>query len=142
MYVLRKILSIFPAWISWLFIILDLIWELPQILCGLVVKLVFCVYGSKEVETIKQGKCKIQNWGLSSGVSLGWFQFTPKSASKNMNSHEVGHSLQSLWLGPFYLLVIGIPSIIWCALYKKLGYTNYYAFYTEKWANKISGAYS
>lgn len=107
----------------------------------MVVKLVYCRYGSRGEETYKQGICQIQNWGMTSGVSLGWFQFTHRNATKDTASHEVGHSVQSLYLGPLYLLVIGLPSIIWAGIiYPRIG-GNYYSFYTESWANKISGAY-
>ena len=139
MWALRKINSIFPARIAWLFIVLDIIWEFPQIICGLFVKLVFCFCGSREVETINKGTCRIQNWTMTSGVSLGWFQFTHKNASTTTASHEVGHSIQSLILGPLYLVCIGVPSILWAATYRKLGFTDYYWFFTEKWADKIAG---
>lgn len=141
MYTLNLIWSTVPHWIAWLLILLDFIWELPQNLCGLVVKLVYITKGSKKVETYKQGTCTIQNWSMTSGVSLGWFQFTHKNGSKDTNSHEVGHSIQSLYLGPLYLLVIGLPSIIWAGIIHPRVGGSYYAFYTESWANHISGAY-
>ena len=141
MYTLRLIWNKTPHWIAWLLIILDFIWELPQNLCGAVVKLVYCRFGSREEETYKQGICQIQNWGMTSGVSLGWFQFTHQYATKDTASHEVGHSVQSLYLGPLYLLVIGLPSIIWAGIIHPRVGGNYYSFYTESWANKISGAY-
>ena len=144
MYTFNLIWSTVPHWIAWLLVVLDFIWELPQNLCGLVVKLVYCKYGSRKVQTRKQGECTIQNWGMSSGVSLGWYQYTSQYASIDTVSHEVGHSIQSLYLGPLYLLVIGLPSIIWCALhtYTSLRWKySYYSFYTESWANKLSGAY-
>lgn len=144
MYTFHLIKNKFPSWIAWFIILLDFIWELPQNILGLIIKLFTFKYGSREVETYKQGSCIIQNWGLTSGISLGWFQFTNKNASKDMASHEVGHSIQSLYLGIFYLLIIGLPSIIWAGLiypYVRYKYS-YYDFYPEKWANKISGAYA
>ena len=54
--------------------------------------------------------------------------------------HEHGHQIQSKILGPLYLLVIGIPSLIWAWLYGPvIKYTRngYYRFYTEKWADKL-----
>ena len=57
--------------------------------------------------------------------------------------HEaLGHGTQSRILGPFYLPVIGLPSIIWAWLYGAvIPYTRngYYRFYTEKWADKLGG---
>ena len=76
-------------------------------------------------------------------VSLGNFVFI-SSKSRDMEftiKHELGHCIQSKYLGPLYLLVIGIPSIIWVMLRRMIpelrkNYT-YYDFYTEKWANKL-----
>ena len=64
---------------------------------------------------------------------------------KNMENdecirHERGHQIQSFILGPLYLLIIGLPSIIWCRCFENYRKTNdisYYSFYTEKWANKL-----
>jgi len=58
----------------------------------------------------------------------------------SVKSHEYGHTIQSLILGPLYLLIIGIPSMIWCnnPKYIKLREEkgiSYYDFYPEKWAN-------
>ena len=60
--------------------------------------------------------------------------------------HECGHVKQSKILGPLYLLVIGIPSILHAWLNKYIRMLleewrayNYYHFYTEKWANKFMG---
>lgn len=54
--------------------------------------------------------------------------------------HELGHCIQSRYLGPLYLLVIGIPSITWVMLRRmipELRKYNYYDFYTESWSNKL-----
>jgi len=63
--------------------------------------------------------------------------------------HEYGHQLQSYILGPLYLLVIGLPSGLWCWFIQDLVNKNrkkkgkptlsYYWFYTESWANKLGG---
>lgn len=141
MWTIRQINKVFPVWIAWLFIILDLVWELPQTLAGAVVKLVFLKCGSQEVDTGKLGKCLIQNWNIGGGVSLGWFQFTPRNAGKDYCAHEVGHSVQSVMLGPLYLLVIGLPSILWAGFIHSYFMRNksYYWFYTERIADRIAG---
>ncbi len=52
--------------------------------------------------------------------------------------HEYGHTIQSIILGPLYLLIIGIPSSIWAMTFNNKGNTiSYYSFYTEKWANGL-----
>ena len=75
-------------------------------------------------------------------ISLGCFVFLSPYASKRETTiaHEQdGHVKQSHYLGPLYLSVIGLPSITWAGVYRSLGYTNYYQFYTEDWANKLAG---
>jgi hypothetical protein len=82
-------------------------------------------------------------WG---GVSLGMFIFINGTRGEEWKNdtlvHEFGHTIQSLILGPLYMFVIGIPSIIWCnskkyiKLRKEKG-VSYFDFYPEKWANHL-----
>ncbi len=80
------------------------------------------------------------------GVSLGLFIFVSDNHkdgfSEKIAVHEFGHTIQSLILGPLYLIVIGLPSIIWCGLpfFKKMRReksVSYYDLYTEHWANHL-----
>lgn len=79
-------------------------------------------------------------------VSLGNLVFISNNTrdySKTL-THELGHTLQSKVLGPFYLFVIGIPSFLWASLRKickSLRKIDYYWFYTEAWADKWAGKY-
>lgn len=83
------------------------------------------------------------DWG---GVSLGTFIFVngnrPDVWTKDARVHEYGHTVQSLFTGPLYMLVIAIPSMIWCGS-KKLhekrmrGELNYYDLYCESGANTL-----
>ena len=57
--------------------------------------------------------------------------------------HEYGHRLQSRILCVLYLPVIALPSLVWASCfegYRKRTGVSYYAFYTEAWANRLSGA--
>jgi hypothetical protein len=78
---------------------------------------------------------------LKGGVSLGEYILIGKNKFRNnawsVTRHEFGHTKQSRILGPLYLFVIGIPSI----LHASIGLTDevYYKFYTEKWADKLGG---
>lgn len=80
-------------------------------------------------------------WKYNSGISLGLFVFVPdNSRLKSVLPHEYGHTIQSLILGPFYLLAIGLPSLIWAGVpffvkLRKQRNISYYSFYTEKWAD-------
>lgn len=83
----------------------------------------------------------ITRWNYLSSVSLGMFVFLSKvNPSNRLLAHEYGHTVQSLVLGPLFLIVIGIPSILWAGLpgfrrLRKEKQISYYAFYTERWAD-------
>lgn len=92
-------------------------------------------YKSSIITTLGRG------WG---GISLGCFIFISERASlkerEDVIKHEYGHSLQSIIFGPFYLLVIGIPSIVWnkfFRVYRQKHNISYYSFLPEKWADKL-----
>lgn len=84
-------------------------------------------------------------WKLDSGISLGLFIFAPDKEEnwcRQMAVHEYGHTWQSLMLGPFYLIIVGIPSIIWARLPKCIALRReknlpYSSFYTERWADSL-----
>lgn len=99
----------------------------------------------------------ITEWKDKSSVSLGMFVFvtaepffydklkedhTMEELSRRLLVHEYGHTIQSLVLGPLYLVVIGIPSTLWGFLpslnrMRQTKGVSYFSFYTEKWANKL-----
>ena len=76
---------------------------------------------------------------MRGGISLGSLAYLAPNLSKipEIVSHEAeGHIIDSYILGPFYLIIIGIPSF----LHATFGFTkNYYDFYTEKLANYHAG---
>ena len=87
---------------------------------------------------------------FSGGISLGLFVFVTSDikseqiSDTNTVKHEYGHCLQSALLGPLYLLVIGIPSLIWTLFFKdwraKHKNRKYMPWvYTEYWADKWGG---
>jgi RHS repeat-associated protein len=65
------------------------------------------------------------------GVSLGSF-ILAQDFNPNLLAHEYGHTLQSMMLGPSYLLIIGVPSIV-SARFS----SHHYSFWTEVWANRL-----
>ena len=123
----------------WIKFILLFIWQLPQNIIALIM-LPF-LGKLKLLRNANYNYC-FEGAKMSGGISLGSFSFVSKYSAKSNETiaHEQdGHVKQSHWLGPLYLIVIGILSISWAALYRKLGYKNYYQFFTEAWANKIAG---
>lgn len=99
----------------------------------------------------------ITEWKNASSVSLGMFVFvtkepyfydklsddyTKEELSQRLLVHEYGHTIQSLILGPLYLIVMGIPSTIWGFLpslnkKRKEKQISYFSFFTESWANRL-----
>lgn len=55
--------------------------------------------------------------------------------------HEYGHTIQSLWLGWFYLIIVGVPSIIRASIWNhyKLEEKKYYEGFPENWADLLGG---
>ena len=111
-------------------------WCLPQTLVGLIVKLIF---KGKKIDDIYY----FFNSNLGS-ISLGKYILLCDSHQKDerVKKHEKGHQIQSFILGPLYLIVIALPSLIWAGCfnkYRKKHNVSYYWFYTEKWANKLVG---
>ncbi|MBR4081746.1 MAG: hypothetical protein IKK21_08195 [Clostridia bacterium] len=126
-------------------------WGLPQTLLGALVFLLhlrdrhFSYHGA--IVTQWQGK---------TSVALGMFVFitaepffydklkddyTMAEMSARLLVHEYGHTIQSLILGPLYLIVMGIPSTLWAflpaCLRKRQQGVSYFAFFTERWANAL-----
>ena len=99
----------------------------------------------------------ITNWPLASSLSLGMFIFvtdnencypslhskwSPSEIRERLVVHEYGHTVQSLILGPLYLIVMGIPSFLWAFIpslnrMRKEKRISYFSFFTERWANYL-----
>ena len=119
-------------------------WELPQNIAGAIVKK---IYGATPYTQYKDAT--VYSWYNGGGMSLGKYIFVPfkyidpkRAMVQKTIKHEYGHTRQSKRLGWLYLLVIGLPSLIWAQCFN--GYRNrtgksYYSFYTEKWADKLGG---
>jgi hypothetical protein len=80
----------------------------------------------------------------SGSISLGTYVFLCPAHwdSETTLKHEQGHTKQSYMLGWLFLLVVGVPSIIWAGCfnqYRAKHGISYYSFYTEKWADKLMG---
>ena len=87
---------------------------------------------------------KWANPGYSTG--LGMFIFMsdelPADDHRRIRVHEYGHTVQSMILGPLFLLVIGLPSMLWAVLpvfkrYRRENRVSYYSFFPERWANHL-----
>ena len=138
-------------------------WGLPQTLAGAVLYL-----KHRKDPHFDYNGARVTAWDKLSGVSLGKFIFVPEkkgwstiqqngekpdsqksqrkvgedSVSSFLLEHEYGHTIQSLILGPAYLFVVGLPSILWNRLpyferkRRKTG-KSYYSAVFERTANTL-----
>lgn len=126
-------------------ILLEIVWWtwcLPQTLLGFILNLIFKGEEKTIVDCMKH--YTYYNTTLTPGsVSLGKYILLCDSHHDDIEiiKHEHGHQIQSLILGPLYLLVISLPSLIWCGCFEKYRekhYKSYYDFYTERWADNLA----
>lgn len=112
------------------------IWQAPQNVVGLVFRL---IYGWTAI--LFRGVDVVVSSRFPGGISLGRTIVVKRSYLANTDTwnHEYGHTRQSLYLGPFYLFVVGIPSLLWAWYWNPSRGVSYYSFYTEKWADKLGG---
>lgn len=114
--------------------ILLFIWQILQNIVGLI----YWLISQAHIIENKEGVYILETDSRQGSVSLGNFVFISKY-TKNRDfiiKHELGHTIQSKYLGPLYLFVIGIPSITWVMLRRmipELRKYSYYDFYTESW---------
>lgn len=120
--------------------ILKFFWQLPQTVVALIYFL-YLRYKDEILDTCTfQGAVVFIKKGSYGSVTLGNHIFLSPRAADTTIRHEWGHTRQSLLLGPLYLVVIGIPSIIWAATHRTIApNTPYFNFFTEKWANRLGG---
>jgi hypothetical protein len=95
---------------------------------------------SRDVEVIVKNKYSkvYRSKYMTGGISLGCFAFVDSyySTRKEVIMHEQGHMWDSKVMGPLYLFIVGLPSLLNAAF----GFTKcYYDFFCEAWANKHAG---
>lgn len=120
------------------YISLQLTWGILQSFIGFVL----FMWTIKSAHSFYHGSIRT-HWHMNSGISLGLFIFVSTDnaghVSMEMSQHEYGHTVQSLILGPLYLIIIGLPSIIWYHFFEDIRRRNnisYSAFIIERWADE------
>lgn len=118
--------------------ILKYIWQLPQNIIALVY-LSYLIVENQIPAITKYKGIKVYTKYSSGSVTLGNYIFVSSRATENTIKHEWGHTKQSLLLGPLYLILIGIPSILWAMTHKIIAPDKQYNwFYTEVWADRLA----
>lgn len=113
----------------WLYWLLMFTWALPMTLIGLLVTLVLLIAGKKPERYGHSYRFIVgKRWG---GITLGLMFIQDEVKSESNAIHEYGH-VHQLILGPFFLLLCGLPSMIrywWIEFAKKSNRP----FYDEIW---------
>lgn len=119
-----------------LYMLVQVVWGLPQTIAGAVV---LAVTPTDERRFRFHGAI-VTTWRRREGLSLGPFVFIPPRSSRRLLVHEYGHTIQSLVLGPAYLPLMVLPSLVWAGLpalkrRRTRRGISYYSFYTERLAD-------
>ena len=114
------------------------IWQLPQNIVGSILSI-----GSskKEYDNIKYYVRPFFGRSITLGNYIILDPLILKfrdSYIKSLIRHKHGHQIQSMYFGPFYLILIGIPSLIRNRFDRyHLNHEWYYDQPFEKWADKL-----
>ena len=131
-----------------LYILWQYTWGILQNLVG---GSIYLFYRLKGCEHFRYQGALAIIWPISSGsMSMGRFLFFYpgyRMSNHSLLAHEYGHTIQSLILGPLYLLVIGLPSILWAGLpvfekRRQKKHIDYDDFTPEKWATALGGRFA
>ena len=134
-----------------LYWLIQCVWGLPQTVLGLIILLSHC----RDEHYLYHGAL-VTRWQGRASMSVGPFVFltsdpffadkfagrhSREDLTERLLVHEYGHTIQSLLLGPLYLIVIGIPSTLWGWLpslnrMRHDKQISYFRFFTEHWANR------
>ena len=118
------------------------VWQLPQNLLGLILLL---IYKHEKVYHKLNGRTFYYTDEMPSGISLGNYIIMNREDKRDGMKHEYGHSIQSRILGPIYLIIVGLPSLIG-NIYDEIAHRHwpyeksykwYYNQPLEKWADKL-----
>jgi len=121
------------------------LWEFPQFVLGQIYLKKIKTKNSDRFRNIWIHRAsELKDFGISFGRHI--ILSNDKRGSQLLR-HEIGHSIQSLILGPFFLLIVGIPSLLRYRIFlskeskapnKKEHWINYQRGYPENWANWCS----
>ena len=118
--------------------ILLYLWQLPQNLLGLLLLLLLLVLKGETRHRLGSIRFYFLDT-FPGGITLGEYIIVGTRQELTVR-HEYGHVLQSRMLGPMYLIVIGLPSVLWAWLHRYMAPDkSYYWLYTERWADLLGG---
>lgn len=129
------------------YLILQITWGIVQNLFGALLWLILRIV-SPEGGRYRFREAVVTEWKRPYSMGLGMFIFFGHAGDRSADGilvHEYGHTVQSMLLGPLFLPVIGLPSVLWAFLpcfvrLRKQRHLSYMSAYCEKWANRLGSA--
>lgn len=127
----------------------SLCWEAPQTALGTALTAALAVSNGVRDLQLRDGRVIVRTGGV--GISLGHFVFYTTEGSRYfaaddlMLRHELGHAVQSRWLGPLYLPLVGVPSsarAVFAVVYRELTgrrWAGYFDGWPEASADRLGG---
>ena len=79
-------------------------------------------------------------WGMTLGSYINGYNLEADPQKERTFAHEYGHTKQSMVLGPLYLSLVGIPSIIG-SVSDDIGLSDHHREWYEVWSNQMSYNY-
>jgi len=127
------------------------LWELPQNILGAALYQVCRLRGIVKSTEHEEERFFVEV-DSEFAVSLGWFVFWSGEQNtrwfridRTVRAHEYGHTFQSKMLGPLYLPLVGVPSVmrnVYAFAYREITgrrWTGYFDGYPENWADRLGG---
>lgn len=132
-----------------LYYLLQYTWGIIQNILGFLLYVVLSLRKKRRLRGLFNG-ARILSWDNNGSLALGRYIFISNYIVGNpirVIVHEYGHTIQSCILGPFYIPIIGIPSLLWAKMpnfrrNRLRGRYTYSSFYPEKWANHLGRKYT
>ncbi len=133
-----------------LYTIIQLTWGIIQNALGILILIILTIINPRRKHSYYHGAL-VTHWKFSFSCGCGMFIFYGHENADDASEvlvHEYGHTLQSVVLGPLFMFVIAIPSMVWAftpcfGRMRKEKNIPYVSFYPESWANawgeKITG---
>lgn len=130
-------------WIYWL---LQFSWGIDQNVIGLFWVMILLIRNPQRERMFYHGAFVIDWDDPISCMGLGMFIFIHDFSDPQLKPilrHEYGHTIQSLLLGPLFLFVIALPSLLWARnknfiQYRQKHHIAYDWLYCERWANHLA----
>lgn len=79
-------------------------------------------------------------WGVTLGAYINGYNLEADPQKERTFAHEYGHTKQSKVLGPLYLSLVGIPSIVG-SISDDIGLSDHHREWYEVWSNQMSYNY-